>query len=88
MNTVQLVPSLTVGLAMLFASGTLAGEETPRLKFRDRGPACMCAGGLSEEDIRRAERRRRPAAGEFEDSRTDSSNNENVGIDRNRRGDQ
>lgn len=33
-------------------------EKKSALKFR-RGPTCMCATGTSEEDIRRAEEKRR-----------------------------
>jgi len=29
-----------------------ATKKRPRLKFKSKGPACMCADGLSEEDIR------------------------------------
>lgn len=34
-----------------------AGTRSPRLKFRSRGPACMCLGGLSEADIQAAQSR-------------------------------
>ncbi len=46
------------------ASDASALESPPptqrrgRLRFRD-GPVCMCSDGMSEEDIRRAERERR-----------------------------
>lgn len=43
-------------------AGTSSPAETPprssRLKFRSEGPVCMCAGGLSEAEIRAAERAR------------------------------
>lgn len=51
-------------LALLaITSGAYAAEpmperDGPRLKFKN-GPLCMCSGGLTEEDIRNAERRRR-----------------------------
>jgi hypothetical protein len=28
------------------------GTVRKKLKFRDRGPVCMCVGGLTEEDIK------------------------------------
>lgn len=40
------------------AQSAPAGEKKSALKFR-RGPTCMCATGTSEEDIRRAEEKRR-----------------------------
>ncbi|BAZ92408.1 hypothetical protein TspCOW1_27200 [Thiohalobacter sp. COW1] len=35
-----------------------AEPRSPRLKFRSRGPACMCLSGLSEADIQAAQSRR------------------------------
>lgn len=35
-----------------------AEPRAPRLKFRSRGPACMCLSGLSEADIQAAQSRR------------------------------
>lgn len=43
-----------------------AAAETPsakpRLRFRSKGPACMCLDGLSEAEIEAAERARRQSA--------------------------
>jgi len=43
-------------VAILFAGlSTAAVADKPRLKFKGKGPVCMCAnGGLTEDDIRRA----------------------------------
>jgi len=43
-------------VAVMFATLSTAAEaDKPRLKFKGKGPVCMCAnGGLTEEDIRRA----------------------------------
>lgn len=57
-----------LAIGLLFGSGVLlAGEnqedgsglekKLPGLRFNS-GPVCMCSGGLSEADIRRAERER------------------------------
>ena len=35
-----------------------AEPRKPRLKYRSRGPACMCLNGLSEAEIQAAQRRR------------------------------
>jgi hypothetical protein len=35
-----------------------AEPRSPRLKYRSRGPACMCLSGLSEAEIQAAQRRR------------------------------
>jgi len=54
------MPALLVTGVLLLAATTISAKEErePRLKFRDKGPTCMCVGGLSEEDIRRAQRRK------------------------------
>lgn len=43
---------------------TIAGDEpqSKRLRFRGVGPTCMCLGGLSEEEIAAAQRKRTQAA--------------------------
>lgn len=43
---------LTVMLS-LAATSAIAAEAQPRLKYRAKGPVCMCASGLGEEEIRR-----------------------------------
>jgi len=35
------------------AEAAEAAETQPRLKYRAKGSVCMCASGLSEEEIRR-----------------------------------
>lgn len=35
----------------LEAESPEANKKRPRLKFKSKGPACMCADGLSEKDI-------------------------------------
>lgn len=39
-----------------------AAPAKPRLRFRSKGPACMCLDGLSEAEIAAAERARRQSA--------------------------
>jgi hypothetical protein len=34
-------------------------KDGPRLKFKKKGPVCMCSGGLSEKDILLAQRLRK-----------------------------
>lgn len=41
--------------------------KSERLRFRGRGPTCMCVDGLSEEEIAAAERKRRQAAADRND---------------------
>lgn len=44
---------LAIALLSMLSSAVLA--DGPRLKFKGKGPVCMCSGdALSEEDIRRA----------------------------------
>lgn len=43
-----------------------AESRSPRLKFRSRGPACMCLSGLSEADIQAAQSRRDEGAEKLE----------------------
>lgn len=48
---------LASGCAVLLSVtlSTAAVADKPRLKFKGKGPVCMCAnGGLTEEDISRA----------------------------------
>lgn len=42
-----------LSLAATSAIAAEAAETQPRLKYRAKGPVCMCASGLSEEEIRR-----------------------------------
>lgn len=53
---------MTIGslVIALFATLSAAAQaDGPRLKFKGKGPVCMCSGdGLSEADIRRAEEAR------------------------------
>ncbi|HSH30316.1 MAG TPA: hypothetical protein VK971_10445 [Thiohalobacter sp.] len=43
-----------------------AEPSSSRLKFRSRGPACMCLSGLSEADIQAAQSRREEGAEKLE----------------------
>jgi len=56
------VPSFAAGAEVTGqATQVDSGEQKPagpRLRFR-KGPVCMCSGGLSEKDIRNAEKARR-----------------------------
>lgn len=54
----QWMAALTLVPTLIWSNAADAGQDGPRLKFRNKGPTCMCVGGLSEEDIRRAERLR------------------------------
>lgn len=59
-------PAPPAGAAPSPAASQAAAQpaRSSRLKFRSGGPVCMCAGGLSEADIRAGERRRKdPTAG-------------------------
>ncbi|SCZ58009.1 hypothetical protein [Thiohalomonas denitrificans] len=79
--------ALVAGFSLLVTTTVVAAEEGERrLKFRDRGPACMCTGGLSEEDIRRAERQRKEP-GERRSGGTKRLDGENTGTDEKQRGD-
>lgn len=51
MNPVAL---LLVVAWLLAVSPAWAEESKPRLKYRGKGPVCMCSEGLSEEDLRKA----------------------------------
>jgi len=63
--------------------GVAVADEGPELKFRDRGPTCMCVGGLSEEDIRRSQRREDGAENPPEDSALDDNGGiKDMGIDK------
>lgn len=42
-----------LSLAATSAIAAEAAETQPRLKYRAKGSVCMCASGLSEEEIRR-----------------------------------
>lgn len=44
------------------AAAAEAAPAKPRLRFRSKGPACMCLDGLSEAEIAAAERARKPPA--------------------------
>lgn len=54
---------VTIGslVIALFSTFTVAAQaDGPRLKFKGKGPVCMCSGdGLTEEDIRRAREARK-----------------------------
>lgn len=44
------------------AASADAAPAKPRLRFRSKGPTCMCLDGLSEADIAAAARARRQSA--------------------------
>lgn len=44
---------MMVMLSLAATSAAEAAETQPRLKYRAKGSVCMCASGLSEEEIRR-----------------------------------
>lgn len=47
--------SLAALVLLLGPVGARAAEgDTPRLKYRAKGPVCSCASGLNEEAIRKA----------------------------------
>lgn len=54
---------VTIGslvIALFSAFSVAAQADGPRLKFKGKGPVCMCSGdGLSEEDILRAREARK-----------------------------
>ncbi len=56
MRIIGVLCLLPICLAM-WSQGARA-EEGPRLKFKKKGPVCMCGDGLDEKDIRAAQRLR------------------------------
>ncbi|WP_303907794.1 hypothetical protein [Thiohalomonas denitrificans] len=80
--------ALVTGFGLLVMTTVVAAEEGERrLKFRERGPACMCVGGLSEDDIRRAERQRKEPDERRSGSGTKRIDGENAGTEEKQRGD-
>ncbi|MDZ7662405.1 hypothetical protein [Thiohalophilus sp.] len=69
--------------AVMFATLSTAAEaDGPRLKFKGKGPVCMCAnGGLTEDDIRRANEARQSRL-EHVRKQQDRPNREGRGGDR------
>lgn len=49
----QCCTGIVTVMLSLAATSAIAAETQPRLKYRAKGPVCMCASGLSEEEIRR-----------------------------------
>lgn len=50
-----LLTAVMVLATALTTSLAWAGESSsPRLKYKGKGPVCMCSEGLSEEDLRKA----------------------------------
>ncbi|HMM46505.1 MAG TPA: hypothetical protein PKC12_00810 [Thiobacillaceae bacterium] len=47
------VASVLALIMMVAATGVAAADGQPRLKYRGKGLACTCAGGMSEDDIRK-----------------------------------
>jgi len=56
-ETMQLTGLLSVvalALVLSAASVDAVASDKPRLKFKSKGPTCMCASGMSEADISKA----------------------------------
>jgi len=56
-KTMQLIGlSAVVALALVFSAASVGAvaSDKPRLKFKSKGPTCMCASGMSEADISKA----------------------------------
>jgi hypothetical protein len=56
-KTMQLTGlSSVVALALVLSAASVdaVASDKPRLKFKSKGPTCMCASGMSEADISKA----------------------------------
>ena len=54
MKTTGVVTAIALALLLGAAGVRAADAESPRLKYRAKGPVCSCSSGMSEEDIRKA----------------------------------
>ncbi len=81
--------ALVVGSSLLATTAAVGADgEGPRLKFRDKGPACMCVGGLTEEDIRRSRRQRTETDGRRDRLRLEWLDGEKAGVESKPRGEE
>lgn len=54
MKLTGIAPIAAIALLLSAASIDAVASDKPRLKYRGKGPVCMCASGMSEAEISKA----------------------------------